>query len=101
VHGYVRSAQSTGKGSGLFVALSATQTARVKLRMMADEYVDDPVAAFPAGKHVQGRIVEVSGDRVELSLKSTQLEIGGWLSLNSLTEGQVCLNCAFDWSEEL
>jgi hypothetical protein len=89
VHGYVRSAQATGKGSGLFVSLSASQTARVKLRMMADEYVDDPVAAFPVGKHVRGRVLDVSHGRIELSIKSTQLDIGGWRTISSLTEGQV------------
>ena len=89
-HGYVRSAQGQGRGAGVFVALSATQAARVKLRMLADEFVSDPVATFPVGRHVRGRVIEVSGDRVELSLKSAQAEgTSGWQSLSSLQVGQV------------
>lgn len=89
MHGYVRSARGEGRGAGVFVALSATQAARVKLRMLADEYVDDPVATFPVGKHVRGRVIEVSGERVEVSLKSAQAEGGsGWQSFSTLEVGQ-------------
>lgn len=93
VHGYVKSAQASGKRAGVFITLSSRQTARVQLRMLADEFVDDPVAAFPEGKHVSGRVVEVAGERVEMSLKTVQTGTGTWQTLNSLEVGQVRLLC--------
>ena len=89
VHGYVRSAQPPGKGAGVFVALSSGQDARVQLRMLSDDFVDDPVATFPPGKYVRGHVIEVKGGRLELSLKSQQGGAGPWQTLSSLEVGQV------------
>jgi predicted RNA-binding protein with RPS1 domain len=96
VDGYVTSACASGKGAGVYVALSSSQAARVQLRRLSDDYVDDPVATFPAGKHVCGRIVEVAGPRVELSLKTLESGDGGgggggggaWRTLESLEVGE-------------
>ena len=88
-HGYVRSAQPSGKGAGVFVSLSSSQTARVELRMLSDDFVDDPVAAFPEGKHVSGRVIAADAGRVQLSLKTVQGGAGAWKTLASLEVGQV------------
>ena len=88
MHGYVTSAAAEGKGAGVYVALSATQTARVKLRALSDEFVDDPSAAFPPGKHVSGHVVDVAGGRIEMSLKSANSGSGNWHTIESLEIGQ-------------
>jgi hypothetical protein len=90
VHGYVRSAAPQGsKGAGVFVSLSAAQHGRAQLRALAAHFVDDPAAAFPEGRHVQARVLEVKGDRIELSLKAAQAGRHGWLTLPDIKEGQV------------
>ena len=83
----MRSAQPPGKGAGVFVELSPGQAARVQLRNLSDEFVDDPVSAFPAGKHVSGHVVGAAGGKIEMSLKAAGA--GAWLTIESLQEGQV------------
>ncbi len=66
VTGYVRAA---GR-AGVFVALARGLDARVRLRQLADGFVDDPAAAFPEGRRVEGTVLKVEGGRVELTLKA-------------------------------
>jgi rRNA biogenesis protein RRP5 len=66
VAGYVRAA---GR-AGVFVALARGLDARVRLRQLADGFVDDPAAAFPEGRRVEGTVLKVEGGRVELTLKA-------------------------------
>jgi transcriptional accessory protein Tex/SPT6 len=96
VHGFVRSAAPPGsKGAGVFVSLSPQQHGRVQLRALAAHFVDDPATAFPEGKHVQARVTDLKGDRIEMSLKATQSGQSGWLTMEDLEEGKVrALLCA-------
>lgn len=71
------------------MALDRTRDARIKLRDLSDGFVEDPAAAFPEGARVEGRVLAVSGDKVDLTLRST-LETGGARKgLSDLKEGQV------------
>jgi rRNA biogenesis protein RRP5 len=81
VSGYVKSAGP----SGVFVCLARGLDARVRLRQLADTFVDDPAAAFPAGARVEGAVVGVEGGRVELTLRARRPPP----SLGDLEEGQV------------
>eukprot|EP00850_Spirogloea_muscicola_P003615 SM000014S00403 [mRNA] locus=s14:1118681:1131628:- [translate_table: standard] len=70
VQGYVKSCNK----KGCFVTLGIDIDARVLLSNLADNFVDDPVAAFPPGKLVHGRILEVEllSKRVQMTLRLSQ-----------------------------
>lgn len=48
---------------GMFVSLSSSVEARVKLGQLSDTFVEDPQTTFPAGQFVTGRILSIQGDR--------------------------------------
>lgn len=52
---YVRSVGS----KGLFAVLDRNRDARIKLRQLSDGFVEDPVAAFPVGALLRGRVLTV------------------------------------------
>lgn len=63
---------------GCFVTIAQGVQARAQLKNLSDEFVDDIEAAFPPGKLVAGRIIEVrtikgKGRVVELSMKPSVL----------------------------
>ncbi|KAJ0394724.1 hypothetical protein P43SY_004004 [Pythium insidiosum] len=62
---------ATTTTSGCFVRLDRSTLGRVLLRDLSDEFLKDPVAAFPAGKMVVGRVTKVTPKGVELSLKAS------------------------------
>ena len=66
VKGYIKSVTP----KGVFVALSGTLTARVKLRNLSDGFVEDPKAAFPIGRLVSGKVLSAEGGLVEMTLRS-------------------------------
>ena len=66
VKGYIKSVTP----KGVFVALSGTLTARVKLRNLSDGFVEDPKAAFPIGRLVSGKVLSTEGGLVEMTLRS-------------------------------
>ena len=59
--------------AGCFVRVARGVTAFVKLKNLADGFIEKPAEMFPVGKLVAGRVVscDKSTRRVELSLKST------------------------------
>ncbi len=59
VRGYVRSVSP----AGVFVCLSDSITARVRLSNLADTFVEDPKADFPEGRLVQGKVISTTGDK--------------------------------------
>lgn len=59
MQGYVKNVSAVG----VFVTLSSSVEARVKLGQLSDTFVEDPKAAFPVGQLVSGRILNVQGDR--------------------------------------
>ena len=81
VAGYVK---STG-AAGVFVCLSRGVDARIKLRQLSDEFVDNPAGMYPAGSYVEGGVLGVEGGRVELTLRKHRPAP----SLQNLEEGQV------------
>lgn len=62
VQGYVRHASK----QGVFVTLSRALDARIRLSNLAEGFVADPLAAFPAGMHVQGHIVSIAPSKYVL-----------------------------------
>ncbi|KAK9823324.1 hypothetical protein WJX72_001906 [[Myrmecia] bisecta] len=83
VAGYVKQVSD----KGLFVVVSRDLDARIKLSQLADGFVADPQAQFPEGKLVVGRVLSVSADRVELTLKSGKS--GNWTVIEDLAVGAV------------
>lgn len=59
VQGYVKNVSAVG----VFVTLSSSVEARVKLGQLSDTFVEDPKAIFPVGHLVSGRILSVQGHR--------------------------------------
>ena len=57
----IRAFVSVTSNKGCFLRLSASLTARVLIRDLADEFVKDPSVAFPTGKLVDARVLKVSG----------------------------------------
>eukprot|EP00850_Spirogloea_muscicola_P009207 SM000051S17567 [mRNA] locus=s51:399348:414396:+ [translate_table: standard] len=70
VQGYVKSCNK----KGCFVTLGIDIDARVLLSNLADNFVHDLVAAFPPGKLVHGRVLEVEllSKRVQMTLRLSQ-----------------------------
>ncbi|KAI9905452.1 hypothetical protein PsorP6_013429 [Peronosclerospora sorghi] len=56
---------------GCFVRVDRDTTARVMLRELSDDFVPDPMAQFPPGTLVAGRVTHVSERGLELSLKAS------------------------------
>lgn len=81
VTGYVRSVSR----AGVFIELNRETVGRVRLRNLANDYVDNPGEAFPEGKMVTGKIISKSGDKIEVSLRSGRQAP----DLTSLRVGQV------------
>jgi rRNA biogenesis protein RRP5 len=59
VGGYVKAA---GK-AGVFVCLTRTLDARLRLGQLSDKFVEDPAAAYPEGAYVSARVLKVEGER--------------------------------------
>ena len=59
VGGYVKSSGS----AGVFVGLARGLDARIQLAHLADGFVKSPVAAFPVGAWVAGKVLKVEGER--------------------------------------
>ncbi|KAL0048743.1 hypothetical protein WJX82_009925 [Trebouxia sp. C0006] len=83
VHGYVKSVAKVG----VFVTIGRGIEARVKLGQLSATFVEDPAVAFPVGKLVKGRVVSVTGNRVEMTLKEGQG--GSWTDMGDLKKGDV------------
>jgi rRNA biogenesis protein RRP5 len=81
VSGYVK---SSGK-IGVFVTLSRNIDARIKLRQLSDNFVEDPFSMFPPGTLVSGTVISVSNGKVDLTLRKRRVI----LSLDKYHEGQV------------
>ena len=81
VSGYVKTA---GK-MGVFVSLGRDLEARIKLRQLQDEFVDDPLSAYPPGTFVQGRVVAIHDGKVDVSLRSRKANA----NVDAYTEGQI------------
>ncbi|KAF0686374.1 Aste57867_21818 [Aphanomyces stellatus] len=85
VSGYVAAVTA----GGCFVRLSRSQTARVLLRDLSDDFIKDPAAVFPPGTLVAGRVTKAENGKLELSLKASVVTEGaGQLTVESLTVGQ-------------
>lgn len=92
MHGYVRKVTpAKGKGPGVYLTLSHTQSGRIQLRNLADKFVEDPVTEFPEGKLVAARVLSAEGQRVELTCKAEKREpTAARQKLDSFALGQVC-----------
>lgn len=83
VHGYVK---STGT-NGVFVCLARDIDARIRLRQLSDEFIEDPAKVFPPGSHIEGTVIAVEGGRVDLTLRSRGRRLAPLL--DSIEEGHV------------
>ena len=64
VQGYVKNVAAVG----MFVTLSSSVEARVKLGHLSNTFVEDPKAAFLVGQLVTGHIVSIQGSRCAVLL---------------------------------
>eukprot|EP00897_Mesotaenium_endlicherianum_P004568 jgi/Mesen1/4139/ME000218S03256 len=97
---------ATCSAKGCFVAIAPALDARILITNLSDAFVADPVAAFPVGKLVAGRVlsVEAASGRVEMTLRSVaggaageggeegeggrkRKRPGDWVQLEDLREG--------------
>ncbi len=81
VSGYVKVA---GK-MGVFITLGRDLEARIKLRQLQDEFVEDPLASYPPGTFVQGRVVSINNGKVDVSLRTRKTNT----NVDSYHEGQI------------
>ncbi len=81
VSGYVKSSGSTG----VFVTVARGVDARIKLRQLSDEFVENVEKVYPSGVYVEGSVMGVEGGRVEMTLRRRRPAP----SLDALEEGQV------------
>eukprot|EP00890_Picochlorum_soloecismus_P005949 jgi/Picsp_1/6355/NSC_03704-R1_protein rrp5 homolog len=81
VSGYVKSAGKVG----VFVTLSRNVDARIKLRQLSDNFVEDPCSTFPPGTLVSGTVISVANGKVDMTLRKRRVT----LSLDKYHEGQV------------
>ena len=81
VSGYVKAA---GK-MGVFVTLGRDLEARIKLRQLQDEFVEDPLAAYPPGTFVQGRVVAIRDGKIDVSLRTRKTNA----NVDAYNEGQI------------
>ncbi|KAI0314775.1 nucleic acid-binding protein [Amylostereum chailletii] len=85
VRGFVKSVPE----HGLFVALGRTVDARVQIKELFDEFVQDWKARFQINQLVKARVlrIDVEKNQVELTFRSGELSKSA-LALSDLTEGQ-------------
>jgi len=81
VSGYVK---STGK-MGVFVVLSRHLEARIKLRQLSDDFVENPSQAYPPGKLIQGKVMAIENDKVDITLRERKSSV----SVEAFQEGQI------------
>jgi rRNA biogenesis protein RRP5 len=81
VSGYVKVA---GK-MGVFITLGRDLEARIKLRQLQDEFVEDPLASYPPGTFVQGRIVSINNGKIDVSLRTRKTNT----NVDGYREGQI------------
>ncbi|KAF5829876.1 hypothetical protein DUNSADRAFT_15392 [Dunaliella salina] len=101
VTGYVKKVEAK---QGMFVTLDRSHDARVKMCNLSDGFIEDPVAAFPEGLLVSGRLVAAAaGDatdggkaagqqRLEMTLRSAgsnSRAAAGLRVLSEFKEGEV------------
>lgn len=70
VQGYVKNIHH----NTLFVALNRNLTARVLFKNLSTKFVKNPAKKYPIGKLVTGRIIAVDDDKIEMSLKKTDVQ---------------------------
>jgi len=72
--------------AGVFVSLSRSMDARIKLRQLSDEFLEDPKAAFPVGMYVCGTVIAADDGRIEMTLRRRKVAVQ---DVSSLKEGQI------------
>lgn len=81
VSGYVKSA---GK-LGVFVSLGRAVEARIKLRQLQDDFVEDPVESYPPGLFVQGTVMTIKNGKIDVTLRKRKTTV----SVEGFSEGQI------------
>ena len=81
VIGYVKAVSSVG----VFVWITPNINGRVKLRQLSDTFIENPQAAFPEGRYVEGTIVDLDGGKVEMSFRHQK----AMQNLDTMAEGQI------------
>ena len=81
VSGYVKVA---GK-MGVFITLGRDLEARIKLRQLQDEFVEDPLCSYPPGTFVQGRVVSINNGKIDVSLRTRKTNA----NVDGYHEGQI------------
>ncbi len=81
VSGYVKAA---GK-MGVFISIGRDVEARIKLRQLNDEFVEDPLQKYPPGTFVQGKVMAINDGKVDVTLRSRKAT----MNVDGFTEGQI------------
>ncbi|KAI8105276.1 hypothetical protein M9435_000444 [Picochlorum sp. BPE23] len=81
VSGYVKSA---GK-MGVFVSLGRAVEARIKLRQLQDDFVEDPETSYPPGLFVQGTVMTIQNGNIDITLRKRKATV----SVEGFSEGQI------------
>ena len=81
VSGYVKSA---GK-MGVFITLGRSVEARIKLRQLQDEFVEDPAKSYPPGLFVQGTVMTIQNGNIDVTLRKRKTTV----SVEGFSEGQI------------
>eukprot|EP00889_Picochlorum_renovo_P001991 jgi/Picre1/29021/NNA_004415.t1 len=85
VSGYVKSA---GK-MGVFVSLGRAVEARIKLRQLQDDFVEDPEASYPPGLFVQGTVMTIQNGNIDITLRKRKTTVALKDSLGQIVNGVV------------
>lgn len=81
VSGYVKVA---GK-MGVFITIGRDLDARIKLRQLNDEFVEDPLQDYPPGTYVQGKIMAINNGMIDVTLRTRKTKV----SVDAYSEGQI------------
>jgi rRNA biogenesis protein RRP5 len=74
IRGYVKNVNISNKTC--FISLNRNIVARVFFKNLSDNFSKDPVASFPIGKLVEGRVISVDAknQRVEMTLRKKEVK---------------------------
>lgn len=81
VSGYVKVAGPMG----VFITIGRDLEARIKLRQLNDEFVEDPIKEYPPGTFVQGKVMAINDGKIDVTLRTRK----GTMNVDGYKEGQI------------
>lgn len=74
---------------GLFVSLGPNVVARALIKNLSDAFLTEWKSHFTVGQVVRAKVLSVNGNKVEITLKESQVESDNGAGLASISEGDV------------